>query len=423
MSNNKKGFLSNLFNKKSLSWSSSRFINVGNDALTHNQSNSSELINNGYARVTDLYAIIKKIAQTGASMDLQVFKIVDDEYELQRDGELFDLIMKPNSEQNQFEFKELALTNLLSSGNIFLNGTTTLGFGDTFDQLYLLPPQYMELMSSINQNGQVDVSKYYLELETIMRTYLPEEIKQIKYANPTDYGVETGWGLSPIHAGYLSVVASRDLNIAESSILANKGASGLLTNKGDYPLDQEEAEKIQKAVDKKISGAKKFGKIVTTNASVEYIQMGMSPTDLQLIESGVVKLRQLCNLYGVDSSLFNDPSNKTYNNRKEATKSLFTEAVIPSLQKFVWGLNEFVVPAYNKKDNAQYKISIDKSKVPSLYEEEKIKSESDLKVAEGYIKILESTLTQEQKVKTLMNAYHLNEDEAENIVGDAGSVE
>jgi HK97 family phage portal protein len=215
--------------------------------------------------------------------------------------------------------------------------------------------------------------------------------------------------------------SARDLNIAEASILANKGASGILTNKGDYPLDSDEAEQIQKAIDKRISGARKFGKIIATNASVEYIQMGMSPSDLQLIESGVVKLRQLCNLYGVDSSLFNDPANKTYNNRKEATKSLYTEAVIPSLQKFVWGLNEFIVPAYNKKDNANYKISIDKSKIPDLYEDEKLKADADFKVAEGYVKILESTITDEQKIKSLMYAYHLTEDEASNIVGDAST--
>jgi len=417
----KKGILKRLFSgSKSYSWSSASLLNLKNDSYNHNQSNVSELINDGYAQVTDLYAIIRKISQTGASMQLQVFKVTDDEYELQTSGELFDLIMQPNKNQNQYEFKENALTNLLTSGNIFLTGQESVGFGDIYTSLALLPPQYMDIQLAQTNDG-VDISQYIYQNDTVYRPISADHIKHIKYFNPTDYGVQTGWGLSPIHAGYLSMKSARELNIAESSILANKGASGLLTNKGDYPLDSEEASEIQKAVDKRISGANKFGKIITTNASVEYIQMGMSPTDLQLIESGVVKLRQLCNLYGVDSSLFNDPANKTYNNRKEATKSLYTEAVIPSLQKIVWGLNEFIVPSYNKKDNATYKISIDKSHVPNLFEDEKLKAETDFKNAEGYVKILESQLTQDQKVKSLMMSYHLSEDEAENIVGDANT--
>lgn len=421
MAQSKQGLFKRLFSgQKAITWSRSSLFNVTNDTFNHNQSNSAELINDGYAKVSDLYAIIRKIAQTGASMELQVFKIVDDEYELQRDGELFDLIMQPNRLQNQYEFKENALTNLLTSGNIFINGHDSIGFGDVFTSLTLLPPQYVDIQCTPEQDYEgMDIIKYVLQIEAISRTLTPEYVKHIKYFNPTDFGVQTGWGLSPIHAGYLAMKSARDLNIAESSILANKGASGLLTNKGDYPLDSEEAKEIQKAIDKKIAGAGKFGKIITTNASVEYIQMGMSPTDLQLIESGVVKLRQLCNLYGVDSSLFNDPANKTYNNRKEAQKSLYTEAVIPSLQKIVWGLNEFIVPSFNKKDNAKYKISIDKSHIPHLYEETKLKAESNYKVAEGYVKILESQLTDEQKIKSLMMSYHLTEDEAENIVGYA----
>ena len=421
MSQNKQGFFKRLFGgqqQKHMTWSRNHLFNLTNDNFIHNQSNASELIDDGFAKVSDLYAIIKKISQTGADMELQVFKVTrDNEYELQRDGELFDLMMQPNSKQNQYDFKENALVNLLTSGNIFINGSEAVGFGDVFTSLNLLPPQYIDIQLEPVENG-MDAVKYILSIDTLMRNLSPEYVKHIKYFNPTDYGVQTGWGLSPIHAGYLAMKSARDLNIAESSILANKGASGLLTNKGDYPLDSEEAQEIQKAIDKKIAGANKFGKIVTTNASVEYIQMGMSPTDLQLIESGVVKLRQLCNLYGVDSSLFNDPANKTYNNRKEATKSLYTEAVIPSLQKIVWGLNEFVVPAYNKKYNAEFKIAIDKSHVPHLYEETKLKAEADYKVAEGYVKILESQMTQDQKVKSLMMAYHLTEEEAENIVGE-----
>jgi phage portal protein BeeE len=72
-------------------------------------------------------------------------------------------------------------------------------------------------------------------------------------------------------------------------------------------------------------GASKFGKAIATSANVDFIQMGMDATQLKIIESAVMKLRDLCNLYGVDSSLFNDPANKTYNNRNRPIKLITTE--------------------------------------------------------------------------------------------------
>ena len=63
--------------------------------------------------------------------------------------------------------------------------------------------------------------------------------------------------------------------------------------------------------------------------------MAMSSTDLQLVEKGVINLRAICNVFGLDSSLFNDPANKTFNNRKEAEKALYTNAIIPIVTNIV----------------------------------------------------------------------------------------
>ena len=95
----------------------------------------------------------------------------------------------------------------------------------------------------------------------------------------------------------------------------------------------------------------------------------MSPTDLRLIENQVITLRQLCNIYSVDSSLFNDPANKTFNNRKEATKALYTESVLPTLGLLIEGLNIWLLPAWSARDNKNYLLEPDVKSIQALRED------------------------------------------------------
>jgi phage portal protein BeeE len=165
-------------------------------------------------------------------------------------------------------------------------------------------------------------------------------------------------------------------------------------------------------------GASKFGKAIATSANVDFIQMGMDATQLKIIESAVMKLRDLCNLYGVDSSLFNDPANKTYNNRKEAEKSMFTNAVIPVNQKDIQSLSEWLLPGWNERDNTTYEIRQNLSSIPVLHEDEDKRAAKQEKVSKIFISILEAQISNEQKVFSLMRSLDYSEDEAKEIVGN-----
>jgi phage portal protein BeeE len=74
--------------------------------------------------------------------------------------------------------------------------------------------------------------------------------------------------------------------------------------------------------------------------------MGMSPVDLNIIESDRMDLRSLCNVYHVPSELFNDAANKTYSNTKEAGSAVYTNAVLPALNQFRDALNQFISSKY-----------------------------------------------------------------------------
>jgi phage portal protein BeeE len=98
-------------------------------------------------------------------------------------------------------------------------------------------------------------------------------------------------------------------------------------------MDQDDAKNVQNSLDQKIGGPRNAGRISVTNKDLSYIPLVMNATDLQLVNSGIVTLRSICNVFGLDSSLFNDPDNKTYNNRTEAEKAFYTNAIMPLSQK------------------------------------------------------------------------------------------
>jgi HK97 family phage portal protein len=131
---------------------------------------------------------------------------------------------------------------------------------------------------------------------------------------------------------------------------------GIITSKSNVRIDEATKSEMDAKFREKYAGAKKFGTPILTNGDLSFVPIGMSPADLKLVELGIIPLRAICNVYGVDSSLLNDPENKTYSNRKEAEKAMWDNAIIPMLKDIENALNTWLVPAYNKQDGKTYKI-------------------------------------------------------------------
>ena len=98
--------------------------------------------------------------------------------------------------------------------------------------------------------------------------------------------------------------------------------------------------------------------------------------ELVLPLGGVIDLRTLCNVFGVQSAMFNDTAAATLDNMKIADKKLYTDAVIPNNNKIISGYNS-VIPAYNSFENKELRIVQDLSGIDSLQEDQKTKAEKD----------------------------------------------
>jgi HK97 family phage portal protein len=331
-------------------------------------SNSNALLEQGYEGNVDVYSVIKKIVDTGKVIPRVLEQRKGDEWvRVETANSLTELMANPNKgkQLTWIDFLEQLTIYLNAAGNGIAVGIKPEGFS-TIEQLDVLPTSQVE----INTNGNYffPEATYQFTFNGKVMTFDQEEIGHVRMFNPTPQDTDSMlWGLSPIQVAKQVVKVGNDRWDANASIFQNRGAIGMVTDRSNAPMTEPEGKLVQEAFNRRAGGTHNSGKTLVTNKDLNYIQLAMSPSDLQLIESGVVNLRTICNVYGIDSSLFNDPANKTFNNRKEASKDLYTDAIIPMNDKVDAMLNHWLVA--NHFPQGGFRLRSDYSSVESLQED------------------------------------------------------
>jgi len=238
------------------------------------------------------------------------------------------------------------------------------------NELYAMPSQYMRVRATAK--GENVVSGYSLEIGSRRTDFEPEEVLHMKYWSPDYEGTGSHlYGLSPLHAGARVVRQSNDAYTAQTALLQNSGAMGILAVDPDS-MTEEQASQLENQYYRKYGGPHKRGRIVITGAKMDWKQIGMSAVDMNILESQKYSLRDLCNIYQINSALLNDPDNKVYNNVKEARKALYYEKVLPELDTFRDELNRWLTARYNEKTGGNFYIDYDLESVPALQADMKL---------------------------------------------------
>jgi Phage-related protein len=82
---------------------------------------------------------------------------------------------------------------------------------------------------------------------------------------------------------------------------------------------------------KNYAGEENRGKVYLTTANLKWIQLGLTARDLALLEGRSADLADVCNVYGVPKEIMSDQSGSSFNNKKEAEKKLWNDAILPHL--------------------------------------------------------------------------------------------
>ncbi len=324
--------------------------------------NQENYIKQGYKANPSLYTAVNWIAKRAAMTPVKLFDCSGEEKEEITSHEILDLLERPNPIQGKQEFFENFLGFKLISGESFMYGAKpTAGKNKGVPkELWVLAPAAMQV-----KFDQWGIPKEY-KVGRSGQILAAEDVLYVKYWNP-----DGERGMSPIEAGIAVLQQSNDGYLASAKLLQNLGAQGVLSLEDeDVEFTQKQADEMEQKYVEKYGGPLNHGRIMIASGKWSWQQIGLRASDLELLDSQNMAMRDICNLYNLNSQLFNDPDNKTYNNVKEARKSGLTDAVIPELKLLEGELNRWLVDFYSKRDGREYKIEFDTSIFPELKEDE-----------------------------------------------------
>jgi len=367
------------------------------------------IIENSYEKNVDVYAIIRKIIDITKSVEWVVEEFKGGEWVELENTSLHDLMLNPNSTKGYTwnDIEEQLLTYLLTTGNAYLLGQTQIN-RTLIEEVDVLPSNNV-CIEVDNRNFFVPNIEYNFSIDNMKWEFTKEQIAHIKFFNPAYSTVEESlYGLSPIQVAARVIQTSNERWDADAALLQNRGATGLITDKSNRPMLPEEAARVQSDFDQQTAGTRNFGKIKVTNKDLAYIQMGMSSVDLQLLEKGVVNLRAICNVFGLDSSLFNDPENKTYSNRTEAEKSMYTNAIMPISNKLAESLTYFLCK--NHFPNRNVRMRQDFECIEALQSNKLDEANKDKIVVDGINVVLNMPVSNEVKAELLEELYGIEQE-------------
>jgi|14BtaG_2_1085337.scaffolds.fasta_scaffold13711_2 HK97 family phage portal protein len=327
-----------------------------------NRVSNSEAINQGFLSNSEFFSIVDKIAKDCSAVPIQVLRN-DEEIE---EGELYQAINFPNLEQSRQQLWYEIFVYLLSTGDSFIwREKESLGFVST--SMKTLPCQNVEVVKSKEDSILAKVEKYKFEYGQERVDILPEEMIHLRYFDPSSIGRALNDGLSPMQAGAAVLLASNNLQIAEASIFENRGTSAIISaGKAEIPMMPKDQKNIDKGLNNRMGGAHRANSVITTSGDIKVHQLGMSSSDMKLLESKMEHLRQICRLFGTPSILYGDPKASTYNNMKEAMKAHYSGAVLPNVELLLSTLNRTLVREINERSTATFSLKINKKEIEAL---------------------------------------------------------
>ena len=339
--------------------------------VTWQGQNAQAYVRDGYQSNDIVYSIVKLITDKAKLAPFHVYKIVDQTaakrykslmkqpdkienwnevrqlhkkaFELyDGDSRLNELLKYPNEEDTWSDLIEQWCGFKLLTGNSFIYAKMIEGGandGKPFE-LYALPAQYMAIIANVEvfPPTRVGYQLYYGK----MWSFDTREILHDKYFNP--YWTVTGnelYGQSPLMAAARTLTRSNEAKTASVASFQNGGPAGVLfmnDDRFDPTSGTQQAQALKKSISEK-GGASNYNSIAVSGYKVDWKQIGLSPVELNIIESEKWDMKSLCNIYGVPSQLLNDADNKTYNNQIEGEKALTLRCAIPLLDAITDNLN------------------------------------------------------------------------------------
>lgn len=289
------------------------------------------------------YSILSAIQTTAKSIPWSVYKVTGKDENGQKvpNHPLSSLVYRPNAYQSWAQFIVRYIGLRLATGNVFI---LVLGQGSALE-LHLMPsnteviagPSWVEPIAGYRVPRQAGGYE----------TFTLEQVVHIKNFNLDN----TLYGVSPVQVGALAI-RSLDLNMKQRIYQAAKGGPDRVF----WNLETAESLTEEQELDtyKKLRSPRTYTYL---NNPIGTEQIGLSPLDLDLLNSLQADAGMIADLLHYPAILLSGSKSTTFNNYEQAEKALYNNCVTPLLYDLKEGLNQRLGGAFKDQVYIDYDLS------------------------------------------------------------------
>lgn len=313
----------------------------------------------GYMQNVVVATSIGKIADAIAQIPWDVIDAKGDKIEPET-SPLWQLWAKPNPQMSRSEYLRAVVCYYKIAGNVYPEQVT----GNKMPrELWLLRPDRTKVVPGFDG---MTVGFEYRVGGKVMRipiTENEETVRHIKSFNPLD----DFYGMSAIEPAARSIDQHNEAMAYIQSLLQNQATpKGGLKVPGDVRLGDDERARILAQLEQRYTGGVNGGRTMLLEGGLEWVEMGLSPSDLQVIETMHAAARNISLALGVPPQMIGIPGDSTYSNFQEARISFYEETVLPLLHLITQEHNDWLGRSFDGQQ-----LTPDLEQVPALVDKKR----------------------------------------------------
>ena len=286
-------------------------------------------------QVSAVYACVRVIAETIASLPLGVYEGTDEGSRKATEHPLYRLLHdEPNAEMTSFIWRETMLAHLLLYGNSYSQIIRT-GRAKV-ESLYPLLPDHME----VDRDSQGNLTYTYTTSEGQMYRLDPTEVLHIP-----GLGFDGVMGYSPIALEKSAI----GLGIAAEeygSRFFQNGArpSGILT----HPNTVKDPAALRASWNTAYGGSGDTGRVAVLEEGMHFEPLSIPNNEAQFLETRKFQVNEICRIFRVPPHMIGDLDRATFSNIESQNISFAVHTIRPWLVRIEQAINRALIPEKEK---------------------------------------------------------------------------
>jgi HK97 family phage portal protein len=306
--------------------------------------NFDQAAKEGYRQNPIVYACVWFIAKAAANIPLAIMR-GEGEVEVPALRALLD---RPNPMQDGESFRQAMISDLLLAGECF---SERVDVGRAPRELYRWQPGRVAVVPGAQGTPQA-----YIYKANGAERRLDVDLKagKIPVLHIKDYHPTNAWrGMSAVDPAAFSIdVHTNALRWNEALLRNSAQPSGALQYEppaGVEPqLTEEQFERQKRELEETFAGPKNAGRPLLLEGYLRWVQMSLSPKDMDFAELKNSAAREIALCFGVPPLMLGVPGDNTFANYTEANKAFYRQTVIPLVSQWCRAMSWWIGPAFGQ---------------------------------------------------------------------------